>query len=246
MKKNFFVSVVIVVICLTSLMSTCFAGAWSKYATTDLRHAGTGIYYGRGVKGDFKLPDINANKTNSGIGYYNFITFEQWIYVNDNSGDWLEIGYMDGSINHMQLGRTNYKGFYKAKEYNGTYWEVKLDKTASVGTTYTFTIVDVNHNGLWEIYIGSTYFGSFDGTIKRSTDLKIDQGYEFNIEPGSATPTRQTTYIKNQKWYFKDNSGNTWRDFSSASGSVSPYNNATNYITSVTFNSSQKQSDFIK
>ena len=233
----------IIAICFSLMLSNAtFAATWSVHTESYLEDSS---YYGaRGAKGDFKLPSIDSHWTSTYDE--NFITFEQWLYVNGTSNDWLELGYMDGAIDPENDGvREDYTGFFKAKRLGGSggeYWESKLDKTATVGTVYTFSIVDVNASDLWEIYIGSTYFGSFSGTITRSYDLVMDQGYEFNIEPGSTAHSRDSTEITNQ--YYRYNG--TWSPWSNLSSYVNIYNTATSYITTVSYSSSNNKTTFTK
>ncbi|MCX7745300.1 MAG: hypothetical protein N2645_00190 [Clostridia bacterium] len=171
--------------------NTCFAGSWSNYAVSLLYNKDNV----RGLKGDFKIPSINAQWSNT--YKWNFITFEEWIPVNGSSGDWFEIGYMDGSINNSG---TYYKGCFKAKMMNGVYVEAKLNNTVYTGSRYTFTIVDQYAQNLWEIYIGSTYLGSFADTVGPATGRTYEQGYETNIEPGSPYPITGSTDITNQSY----------------------------------------------
>lgn len=222
-----------------SLINTnlSYAGDWSQHAVSMLYD--TSKLGARGVKGDFKLPSIDSNYSSTYNS--NFITFEQWITVNGTSEDWLEIGYMDGAIDPENDGSEDYKGFFKAKCIGEDYWEAKLNKTATVGTTYTFTIVDVNNANLWEIYIGSTYFGSFSGNITNSYDLRGDQGYEFNIAPGSGTPTRNTTNVSNQQYRYNS----IWNNWSNLSTKVSENDN-TPYISTVDYDSTYNKTTFTK
>jgi len=207
----------------------------------DKAHAGTQLFtnatYGaEGLKGDFTLPYIDSKWSTTYPG--NFITFEQWITVNEYAyppnSNWFEIGYMDGSMNHNREGITYYKGFFKAKFINNQYWESKLSKTATVNETYTFTIADFDCHGLWEIYIGMDYFGAFSDTVYVSDDLKVDQGYEFNHEEESPAQVWSSTTISNQMI----RQGYTWHDWTYF---MNLYNVGVTIvnslpITSVTFN----------
>ena len=236
MKKKILISIMMLTVSFFVFSTTCSAATWSKHALTRVFNTN---YYARGVRGDFLLPLLDAKRSLAFPN--NFITFEQWIPVNGNSGDWLEIGYTNGYFDHLKQGGSTYTGFFKAKYYQETYWEVKLDKTATVGTRYKFTIVDSNHDGNWDIFIDSTYFGKFDGIIPRSNCLWVDQGYEFNIAPGSPTPIYAAKDITNQQYYFKDGS-TTWRNFNSVTG-IDTYNTATSYLL-VVWNSSLNKTTF--
>lgn len=201
MKKRLLL--IIVALVTLSFSNVCFAGTWSEYGISYVYEDGT-----RGLKGDFKLATIDAKWTSTYDS--NFITFEQWMPVNGSTGDWFEIGYMDGAIDPENDGTSvDYTGFYKAKRVNGSYWESKLNKTATVGTRYTFSIVDFNSQNTWEIYIGSTYFGSFADSVSTSTGQSLDQGYEINIEPGSNEPIITSTDITNH-YYRKNGSWIAW------------------------------------
>lgn len=230
MKRRLAIITTIIAIVSLSFSNVCFAGAWSEYAISYVYEDGT-----RGIKGDFKLPSINANWTSTYDS--NFITFEEWMPVNGTTGDWFEIGYTDGAIDPENDGTTeDYTGFYKAKRVNGAYWEAKLVKTATVGTRYTFTIVDVNAQNLWEIYIGSTYFGSFADSVSSSTGQSHDQGYEINIEPGSSTPTVSSTDITNH-YYRKNGSWVLW-----SSDTVNTYDDTSR--VNVSYSSTDNKSTF--
>ena len=201
MKRR--LAMTIVALASLSLSNAGFAGDWSEYAMSNVCEDDV-----RGLKGDFKLPSINANWTSTYDS--NFIKFKEWIAVNDTSCDWFEIGYMDGSIDPEKDGTAeDYTGFFKAKSINGEYWEAKLVKTATVGTRYTFTIIDASAQNLWEIYIGSTYFGSFADSVSSNTCGCHNQGYEINIEPGSSAPTVSSTDITNS-YYRKNGSWVLW------------------------------------
>jgi len=151
----------------------------------------------RGIKGDFNIPNIDAKWANNNGS---FITFEEWITVNA-APDWFEIGYMDGHMDPEQDGvGYDYRGCFKAKQINGAYVEWPLDKAVSVGTRYTFTIVDFYANNLWELYIGSTYLGSFSDRVSPVDADYNYMGYEHNI-PSGVTPTFGATNITNQ--YFR-------------------------------------------
>lgn len=216
MRKKLLALILAVTFCVSMLPSVTYAGTWSQYSRTKL----TNNAY-RGLKGDFKLPSIDAQYTST--YEYNFITFEEWLTVNA-APDWFEIGYMDGALDPENDGTTeDYKGFYKAKSIDGNYWEAKLVKTATVGTRYTFTIVDVDAQNLWEIYIGSTYFGSFADSVDPYNGDFNYQGYEVSVEPGSATPILNSTDITNQMFYSSTSGTYSWKNWST--GTVVTHNN---------------------
>ncbi|MPN24314.1 hypothetical protein SDC9_171711 [bioreactor metagenome] len=169
---------------------------------------------------------------------------EEWLTVNA-APDWFEIGYMDGAIDPQNDGVSeDYTGFYKAKSINGNYWEAKLIKTATVGTRYTFTIVDFSAQNLWEIYIGSTYFGSFADSVGPFNGDFNYQGYEVNIEPGSTTPTLSSTDITNQMFYSSTAGTYSWKNWSTGTVAVDNSNtwgltaswSSTNNKTTITKN----------
>jgi hypothetical protein len=224
------------------LSNIAFAGSWSQYSRTDITNHGY-----RGLKGYFELHTIDAQYSTSHP--YNFITFEQWLTVNA-APDWFEIGFMDGALDPENDGTTvDYRGFYKAKSINGQYWEDKLVKSYTIGSSYTFTIVDVNAANLWEIYIGSTYFGSFADRVNPVDADYNYQGYEVNVEPGSSQPILNDTQITNQYFYGRDvtdidgdgntteylwkkwNSTTVYTDNSNAWDLTAVYSSATNTTT---------------
>lgn len=212
------------------LSNVCFAATWSQYAKSNLY----GVNNARGLKGDYKIPSINSNW--SSTYYANFIAFTEWLPINGTTGDWLELGYMDGAIDPEGDGNEDYTGCYRAKKINGVYSEAKLNVSVSVGNRYTFTIVDYNAQNLWEIYIGSTYLGNFSTSVGPGSGDTLDQGYENNIQPGSPTPTVGSTDILNQS-YRLNGSWSLW------DSSLVGLTDTSQYVN-ITYNSQNKSSTF--
>lgn len=210
------------------------AGSWSSYSRTYISNSGY-----RGLKADFKLPSIDAHR--SSLTPYNFITFEEWLTVN-NATDWFEIGFMDGDID-PGTGDEDYTGFYKAKSINGVYREDKLIRSYSVGTTYTMTIVDVNAANLYEVYIGSQYFGSFSDSVSPVNADYDYQGYEVNIQPGSPSPTLSSATIENQSYYGAVNGTWGWRSWS---GKTVSTDNSNSWGLSASYSSTNNKTTITK
>ena len=224
MKKiaSLLMSLVLVICC----FSTATYAATTEYA---LVRAPGGDY---GLEGNFKLPTL-VSGWDSGTNATNKINFELWLPVN-NSTDWLELGYKHGNKADGTSNYAFYNGFFKSKYVNGVYGYGSLNKSFSVGTTYTFEIVDVNKAGLWEIYIGSTYFGSFADTVGLSTTSNThDLGFE--ITKNSSAMSISDTTITNLKYY----NGSSWKTLNNKTVSTSnssslvnaSYNSSTNVAT---------------
>lgn len=223
--KKSMAMVLVVMFCFSCI--TCHAAYTSTYAIV---RSNGGFY---GLEGDFKIPTLNS-AWNSTTNQLNKINFELWTCVNGSTGDWLELGYKEGNVADGTSNGAYYNGFFKSKSVNGVYGYGSLNKSFSVGTTYTFEIVDVNKAGLWEIYIGSTYFGSFADTVGPSTtSMPNDFGYEVTRNTGTQTTT--STTITNMKYY-----DGSWKSISSRSPVV--YDDAS--IVSLTYNSSTNTATF--
>ena len=211
----------------------CFSSVTHAATTTYSLVSCSGGDYG--LKGNFKLPTL-VSAWDSGTNKYNKINFELWLPVNGSTGDWLELGYKHGNKADGTTNTAFYNGFFKSKQVNGVYGYGSLNKAFSVGTTYTVTIVDVNKQGLWEIYIGQTYFGSFADTVAPSTSsFTNDYGYEVTRQSGTQSTT--STTITNMNYY-----DGSWK---SISGKYpSPYNTST--IVTASYNSSTNTATFTK
>lgn len=223
MNRKISILILTMILSLILYSNIAFA-ATHQYATANVTNNGH-----RGIMGDFKLPYINAGWSTTYPN--NFITFEQWLRVN-NTSDWFEIGYMDGSMRANQGPVEYYTGFFKAKSINETYVEDKLIKTATVGTRYTFEIVDFNANNLWEIYIGSTYFGSFTDRVPSVSYGTSNQGYEKYVDGSSVLSVTDITnqYYRSQGVWNKWSTG-TVVTSNSISGFTASYNSSTNTTT---------------
>jgi hypothetical protein len=144
---------------------------------------------------------------------------------------------MDGALGHNGGATIDWNGFYIAKEINGVYNEDKLIKTATPGTTYTFTIVDVNEANIWEIYVGSTYFGSFADKVSSYNGDFDYQGYEVSVDPNTSPAPILNSAIIDTEMYYKNK---TWNNFStgicvahntSTKGLTASYSSSTNKTT---------------
>lgn len=200
------------------LLLACFffsVPTWAATSTSyELYSINNSGYYG--LKGDFKLPTTNP-VYDSTKHPYNKINFEEWFQVNRNS-DWFEIGYKNGDLADGSGNTSFWNGFFKSKMINGVYGCDKLVRDFSVGTTYTFTIVDVNKTGLYEIYIGQTYFGSFADKVSPAPGGSHDMGIEATND-GSTQSIGNTT-ITNTMYYGVDSNNKTvWMPWSNLSPS---------------------------
>lgn len=190
-----------------------------------------------GIKGDFKIPSCNAGWSSSSDNRYNKINFEEWLPVNGNSGDWLELGYKKGNTADGTGNTAYYNGFFQSKQVDGVYTYRSLDKSFEVGEIYTFTIVDVDSKNLWEIYVGSTYFGTFgvSPSVASKNEL-IDQGFE--ITNHNATQSISSTTITNQMYY----NGSRWVSLANRFYTTSDSSN----LLSVSYDTDKNKTTFSK
>ena len=188
-----------------------------------------------GLKGDFKLPTL-VSAWDNGTNRFNKINFEFWLPVNGSTGDWLEVGYKHGNTADGTTNAAFYNGFFKSKQVNGVYGYGSLNKAFSLGSKYTFTIVDVNKQGLWEIYIGQTYFGRFADTVGlASSTSHNDYGYEVTRQSGTQSTT--STTITNMNYY-----DGSWKSISNKS----PFTTNNSSIVTSSYNSNTNTATFTK
>ena len=148
----------------------------------------------RGIKAGFKIPNIDSKWANNNG---RFITFEQWIVVNQY-GNWFEMGYMDGSMDPENDGIAyDYRGCFKAKYINAAYVEWPLSKTVAVGERHAFEIADANNDNIWDILINSTSYGTFSNQVPPVDAGENQMGFEYNPVAGEA-PVFSATDINSQ------------------------------------------------
>lgn len=241
MKKVFMRKVVLALITLLLVVNFSNIALGQTYCQTQI----TNVNH-HGLKGDFKIPTTTSGYV---AGSANKINLEEWLFVDDGSGyyAWVELGYKNGQIN---INGTNeyYNGFFRAKQINGVFVAEKLNKSYTLGTTYTFTIVDsVDNSHLYETYVGSTYFGAFSSNPNYSNSgLTDQQGFEI----GNTTQANQSissTIVDNQYYFARDtddydHDGNTteiiWKKWNNKTVSIYDDTGLVNLSYSTTNNTS--------
>ena len=241
LKKTLLMSLLICLTIFTINAKVSLAGTeYELYSINNDSHLG--------IKGDFKMPVVDPDYDENDHPY-NKINFKQWLQVNSNS-DWFEKKKKKGNLADGTSNSIYHDGFFKSKKVNGVYTCDKLIRNFNTGTTYTFTIVDYYGKKIYDIYIGTKYFGSFADNVSPASGGTHDMGFEVTSNAQS-NQSIGNTKINNPKYYVidkddYDNDNNTteriwipWSNLSPNRTHDAPCNISASYDSStnkITFN----------
>ena len=185
-----------------------------------------------GIKGTFHIPNIDPG--DDCVNNMRFITFEQWLPVNnaskvsmlDEFNDWFELGYVSGYMNSDYQGAANCQGYFKAKRIDGNYWETMIGSGNFYGIAPIFRIANTGSgsNNTWSIFIDNTSYGAFSDNVGVAKERFYMQGYEM-CNPDDAPDIRIKSdaaiydrhYYENGTWMSLLNSPN---DATEVQGSI--------------------------